>query len=90
MFGRIARGSNEISTEDRVDPADHLKVILAMAVVPPPSRRPNEAKRVDGEADCAEYDQSNLQEFFARDVVHSDLLPVVSDHLGSLVGLPTV
>ena len=63
MFGRITRGSNEISTENRVDPADHLQVVLAMAIVPLPSRRPNEAERVDGEEDCADCNQSNLEEF---------------------------
>src|SRR6516162_237745 len=76
MFGRITRRNNEISTENRVDPADHLQVIFAMATVPLPSRRPNEAERVDGEEDCANCNQSNLKEFFARDVVHEDLLSV--------------
>src|SRR6476660_4837655 len=76
MFRRITRGSNEKSTENRVDPTDHLKIILTMATVPLPSRRPNEAERVDGEEDCAEHNQSNLEEFFARDVVHRNLLSV--------------
>jgi hypothetical protein len=49
MFGRITRSSNEISAEDRVDPTDHLQVILAMSTMPLPSRWPNEAERVDGE-----------------------------------------
>ena len=34
---RITRRSNEISTENRVDPADHLQIILAMPTVPLPS-----------------------------------------------------
>jgi hypothetical protein len=45
-----------------------------MATVPLPSRRPNEAERVDGEEDYADYNQSNLEKFFARDVVHENLL----------------
>src|SRR5215472_10185039 len=65
---------NEISAEDRVDPTDHLKVVLAMATMPLPSRRPNEAERVNGEEDCAECNQGNLEEFFARNVIHADLL----------------
>src|SRR5262247_1628457 len=72
MCRRITRGSDEISAEDRVDPTDHLKVVLAMATVPLPSRRPNEAERVDREEDCAECNQGNLKEFFARDVVHAE------------------
>src|SRR3954466_4479615 len=72
MFGRIASGSNEVSAENRVDPTDHLKVILAMATVPLPPRRPNEAERVDGEENCAERNQGNLEELFARDVVHAE------------------
>ena len=63
MFGRVARSANEISAENCIDPADHLKVILAVTAVPLPSRRPKEAKRVDGEEDCANCNQSNLQEF---------------------------
>src|SRR5215467_4601964 len=70
MLGRITRSSNEIGSENRVNPADHLEVILAMATVPLPSRRPDEAERVDGEEDCAECNQSNLEELFARGVVH--------------------
>src|SRR3954447_8244936 len=70
MFGRITCRSNQISTENRVDSADHLQIILAMAAVPLPPRRPNEAERVDREEDCAECNQSNLEQFFARDVVH--------------------
>src|SRR5215510_7509348 len=72
MFGRITRGSNEINAEDRVDPTDHLQVVLAMAAVPLPSRRPNEVERVDGEEDCADCNQGNLEEFFTRDVVHAE------------------
>ena len=90
IFGRITRRGNQIRTENRVDPADHLKVILAVTAMPPPSRRPNQAKRVDREEDCAEYNQGDLQEFFARDVVHIDLLPVVKDHLGLLFALPII
>src|SRR3954447_12194771 len=70
MFGRITCRSNQISTENRVDSADHLQIILAMAAVPLPPRRPNKAERVDREEDCAECNQSNLEQFFARDVVH--------------------
>src|SRR6516225_3870029 len=84
MFGRITRRCNQITTEDRVDPADHLEIILAMATVPLPSRRPNEAERIDGEEDCAESNQSNLEEFFAPDVVHVNLL---SARMPELVGL---
>src|SRR6516165_11993256 len=76
MFRRITRGSNEVNTEHRVHPADHLEVILAMATVPLPSRWPNKADWVDGEEDCADRNQSNLEEFFARDVVHVNLLSV--------------
>src|SRR5215470_13829293 len=72
VFGRITRGSNEISAEHRVDTTDHLEVVLAMATVPQPSRRPNEAERVDGEEDCAECNQGNLEKFFARDVIHAE------------------
>ena len=36
MFGRIACGSNQISAENRVDPTNHLKIILTMAAVPLP------------------------------------------------------
>jgi hypothetical protein len=73
MFGRITSRSNQISTENCVDPADHLKMILTMATVPLPTRGPNEAERVDGEERCADYNQSNLEEFFACDVVHLNL-----------------
>src|SRR5262245_44775816 len=76
MFGRITRRGNQTSTENRVDPAEHLKIILAMATVPLPSRRPNEAERVYGEEDCAECNQSNLEELFACDVVHPSLLSI--------------
>ena len=76
MFGRITRRGNQISTENCVDPAEHLQIILAMATVPLPSRRPNEAERVDGEEDCAACDQSSLEEFFARDVIYVNLLSV--------------
>src|SRR5215831_19235304 len=72
MFGRITRRGNEVSAEDRVDPTDHLEIVLAMASVPLPSRRPNKAERVDGEEDCAECNQGNLEEFFARDVIHAE------------------
>src|SRR5215813_9551418 len=72
MFGRVTRRGNEVSAEDRVDPTDHLEVVLAMATVPPPSRRPNEAERVDGEEDCTKCNQGNLEEFFARDVIHAE------------------
>src|SRR5215467_7414538 len=89
MLRWITRGSNEISTEDRVDPADHLQVVLAMATVPLPSRRPNDAERVDREEDYAECNQSNLEEFFARDVVHAEppVRKACQDPLGSLVAL---
>src|SRR5690242_10469757 len=70
IFGGITRCSNEISAEDRVNPADHLKVVLAMTGVPLPSRWPNEAERIDGEEDCTKCNQRNLEVFFARDVVH--------------------
>src|SRR5262249_54095955 len=89
MFRGITRGGNEKSTENRVDPADHLQVILAMATVPLPSRRPNEAERVDSEEDRAECNQSNLEEFFARNVVHgeSPVRKACHDSVGSLVSL---
>jgi hypothetical protein len=47
MFGRIMRRSDQKSTENRVDSADHLKIILSMATVPLPSRRPNEVPEQD-------------------------------------------
>src|SRR6516162_1234348 len=69
MFGRITRGSNEISAEDRVDPTDHLQVVLAMAAVPLPSRRPDEAVRVYGEDGGAVCNDADLEEVFTREVV---------------------
>jgi hypothetical protein len=47
-----------------------------MATVPLPSGRPNEAEGIDGEEDCAECNQSNLEEFFARKLVHENLLSI--------------
>jgi hypothetical protein len=46
-----------------------------MATVPLPSRRPNKTEWIDGEEDCTDCNQSNLEEFFARDLVHENLLP---------------
>src|SRR5215475_8097101 len=56
-----------------------------MASVPLPARRPKQTERIDGEEDCAECNQSNLEQFFARDVVHAE--PSVRKHasLRSLV-----
>ena len=62
--------------QSALDPADHLEIILAMATVPLPSRWPNEAEWVDGEEDCADCNQSKLEEFFARDLIHVNLLSV--------------
>src|SRR5215475_1384386 len=76
MLGGITRGTNKIDTKNHVNAADHLEVVLAMAAIPLPSRRPNEAERVDGEEDYADCNQSNLEEFFARDVVHAEPVPV--------------
>src|SRR5262245_21964647 len=70
MLGRITTSRKDIITDDRGDPADDLQVVLPMAAVPLPSRRPNEAERVDGEEDCADCNQGNFEEFFTRDVVH--------------------
>jgi hypothetical protein len=85
MFGRITRRGNQISAENRVDPADHLEIILAMATVPLPSRWPNEAEWINGEEDCADCNQSNLEELFARDLVHVNLLSANKNQLASLV-----
>src|SRR5262249_1527682 len=90
MLGRITRGSNEIDAEDRVDPTDHLQVVLALTAVPLPSRRPNEAKRVDGEEDYADCNEGNLEEFFARDVVHADPLFVTGPGLVRLEYTPLI
>src|SRR6516164_2917655 len=86
MFRRITRGSNEISTENRVDPADHLKVILAMAAMPLPSRRPNEAERVDGEEIAPNATRAILRSFSRAMSSMMNLLSVrVPGPVGSLV-----
>ena len=56
-----------------------------MATVPLSSRWPNKAEWVDGEEDCADGNQGNLKEFFARDVVHVNLLSVKMPRLLTLV-----
>ena len=40
MLGWIARSSDEKGTENGLNPADHLKVVLAIPTVPLPSRWP--------------------------------------------------
>src|SRR5262249_24949684 len=67
-------GGNQESAENCVHAADHLQVIFAVATVPLPPRRPDEAERVDREEDCAECNQGNLEQFFACKLVHVPLL----------------
>ena len=85
MLGWIARGSNEKGTKDGVDPADHLQVVLTMPSVPLPSRRPKETHRIDGEEDCTDGNQGNLEELFTRDIVHAG--PPAHWHLANWCGI---
>ena len=37
VLGGIARSGDEVGTEDRINPANHLQVVLAMSTVPQPT-----------------------------------------------------
>src|SRR5262245_35243717 len=62
MLGWVARRQNEKNSQHRIDPADHLQIILAVPAMPDPARRPDQAHRVNEEEDYAESSQRQFEQ----------------------------
>src|SRR5215472_7888011 len=62
MLRRVARRQNKKYTQNRIDPADHLQVVLAVPPMPDPPRRPDQAHRVNEKEDHAESTQCQFEQ----------------------------
>src|SRR5215468_224624 len=62
MLRRVARRQNKKYTQNRIDPADHLQVVLAVPPMPDPPRRPDQAHRVNEKEDHAEGSQCQFEQ----------------------------
>ena len=51
----------KIDAQHRIDPADHLQIVAALATMPDPTRRPHEAKRIDQQECDSGNDKSEFQ-----------------------------
>src|SRR5262245_1837678 len=67
---RIPCGGNHKNAEDCIDTAHHLQIVVALATVPDPTRRPHEAKRIDQQESDSGNDQRKFEIVLSNLVVH--------------------
>src|SRR5262249_3488312 len=70
---RIPCSGNQKNAEDCVDTAHHLQIVVALATMPDPTRRPHETKRIDQHEGDSENDKCKFQITLSNLVVHPAL-----------------
>src|SRR5262245_47120098 len=70
MLGGVASRIDQKCTQHSIYSANHLQVVIALARVPDPARRPNQTERIYQEEDDAEDDKRSFEQHFAGGIVH--------------------
>src|SRR5262245_12111919 len=70
MLGGVASRIDQKCTQHSIYSANHLQVILALASVPHPARRPKQTEGIYQEEDDAEDDKRSFEQHFAGGIVH--------------------